>query len=128
VVASVEITCVTVDCADPPRLAAFWAAALEWDIAHADAESAYCAPPTGGPGLEFFHVAEAKSGKNRVHLGIGTDDVDRETARLVALGASVAWEEEFPADWPYRNVVLRDPEGNEFCLGDEHPPEAGRRA
>ena len=40
-------------------------------------------------------------------------------ARLQALGASIAWEEEFPPDIAarYRNVVLRDVEGNEFCLG-----------
>ena len=42
-----------------------------------------------------------------------------EIARLIELGASVAWEEEFAVGWPYRNVVLRDPEGNEFCLGNE---------
>ena len=42
-----------------------------------------------------------------------------EVERLVALGATVAWEEDFPAGWPYRNLVLRDPEENEFCLGDE---------
>jgi hypothetical protein len=37
----------------------------------------------------------------------------------LALGASIAWEEDFPPEvaGTYRNVVLRDPEGNEFCLG-----------
>jgi hypothetical protein len=37
----------------------------------------------------------------------------------VALGASIAWEEDFPPEWPYRNVVLRDVEGSELCLGNE---------
>ena len=39
-------------------------------------------------------------------------------------GASIAWEEDFaPAiARQYRNVVLRDPEGNEFCLGGGTPP------
>ena len=34
------------------------------------------------------------------------------------------WEEQFPPELAehYRNVVLRDPEGNEFCLGAGQPP------
>jgi hypothetical protein len=66
-------------------------------------------------------VPEAKAVKNRVHLGCTAGpigDLDAEVARLVGLGATVAWEETFPPEVAarYRNVVLRDPEGNEFCL------------
>jgi hypothetical protein len=37
---------------------------------------------------------------------------------LQRLGATLAWEEEFPPEVAkrYRNVVMRDVEGNEFCL------------
>ena len=45
--------------------------------------------------------------------------------RLPALGASIAWEEDFPSEIAavYRNVILRDVEGNEFCLsGGSLPP------
>ena len=62
---------------------------------------------------------EPKTVKNRLHLGTRTDDLDAEVQRLVKIGAALAWEEEFPPEWPYRNVVLRDPEKNEFCLGNE---------
>ena len=60
--------------------------------------------------------------KNRVHLGCSVPaiaDLDPEIARLVALGATIGWEEDFPpaVAASYRNVVLRDVEGNEFCLG-----------
>jgi len=115
----VELTCVTVDCSDPERLVRFWSEALGWKIQHSGAEGAYCNPPRGGPGLEFIHVAESKTAKNRLHLGTRDDALDEEIARLIGLGASVAWEEQFAVGWPYRNVVLRDPEGNEFCLGNE---------
>jgi hypothetical protein len=50
--------------------------------------------------------------------------------RLVALGASVAWEEAFPPEVAatYRNVVPRDVEGNEFCLsGGSYPLPAPAR-
>ena len=81
----------TIDCADPAKLAAFWAEALgyeeaeppdgyeswkawlkdtgvpkkEWDDAR------YLSDPAGqGPTLSFLKVPEAKSTKNRVHLDL----------------------------------------------------------
>jgi hypothetical protein len=118
-----DIQCVTVDCADPARVAEFWNAAMGWGgVATApDGSGALCGPRSGGMYLEFVRVPEAKAVKNRVHLGCHAgplDALDREITRLVALGATVAWEEEFdPAIAAvYRNVVLRDVEGNEFCL------------
>jgi hypothetical protein len=120
----VDITCVTVDCADPARVAAFWNEALRWGgvAVAADGSGAICGPRDGGSYLEFVRVPEGKVVKNRLHLGCGAgtlDELDGEIERLVALGATVAWEEEFPPQVAarYRNVVLRDPEGNEFCLG-----------
>jgi predicted enzyme related to lactoylglutathione lyase len=118
-----EITCITVDCADPGAIASFWDDALGWGgVAIAeDGSGAICGPKAGGLYLEFVRVAEAKVTKNRVHLGCSAgalDALDAEIRRLCRLGATVAWEEEFsPAIAShYRNVVLRDPEGNEFCL------------
>jgi hypothetical protein len=120
----VELTCVTVDCADPVALAAFWNEALRWDgVAVADdGAGAVCGPPGGGTYLEFIRVPEDKVVKNRLHLGCSAgslDELEEELARLLALGATVAWEESFPPEVAerYRNVVLRDPGGNEFCLG-----------
>jgi len=118
-----EIICTTIDCADPQKVAAFWNAALGWGGVAVDASGAgaLCGPPHGGTYLEFVRVPDGKVVKNRVHLGCSAGtlaDLDTELARLQALGATIAWEEEFPPDIAaqYRNVVLRDVEGNEFCL------------
>jgi predicted enzyme related to lactoylglutathione lyase len=118
-----EIICTTIDCADPEKVATFWNAALGWGGVAVDpsGSGALCGPPEGGAYLEFVRVPEGKTAKNRVHLGCSAGtlaDVEVEIARLQALGASIAWEEEFPPDVAarYRNVVLRDVEGNEFCL------------
>jgi glyoxalase superfamily protein len=118
-----EIICTTIDCADPEKVATFWNAALGWGGLAVDpsGSGALCGPPEGGAYLEFVRVPEGKTAKNRVHLGCSAGtlhDLDVEIARLQALGASIAWEEEFPPDVAarYRNVVLRDVEGNEFCL------------
>jgi predicted enzyme related to lactoylglutathione lyase len=119
----VKIMCVTVDCADPGRVAEFWNEALGWGgVAVApDGTGAICGPAQGGTYLEFMRVPEGKVVKNRLHLGCTAGslaDLDREIERLTAAGATIAWEEEFPppVDARYRNVILRDPEGNEFCL------------
>jgi predicted enzyme related to lactoylglutathione lyase len=119
----VDIICVTLDSADPARVAEFWNAALGWGgvAAAPDGSGAICGPPDGGTYLECIGVPEPKTVKNRMHLGLTAgplDALDAEIARLEALGATVAWEEEFPPAVAerYRNVVLRDPEGNEFCL------------
>lgn len=124
-----QLVCVTIDCADPRSLASFWAAALGCEHVHvaADNSGATVRPRGTGVYLELIRVPEAKAGKNRVHMGFTAgplEDLDREIQRLEALGATLAWEESFPPEVAarYRNVVLRDPEGNELCLsgGDWH--------
>ena len=119
-----RITCLTVDCADPAAVAHFWNEALGWGgvAVSEDGQGAICGPPSGGIYLEFVRVPERKTVKNRLHLGCSVEalyELDAEIERLKALGATIAWEEEFPPEVAsrYRNVVLRDIEGNEFCLG-----------
>jgi hypothetical protein len=118
-----DITCVTIDCRDPVAVATFWNEALGRGgvTAGADGTSAVCCPPGGGLYLEFVRAPEDKIVKNRVHHGCtagALNDLDRQIERLCALGAAIAWDEEFSpkAAAKYCNVVLRDPEGNEFCL------------
>ena len=118
-----HVSGVTIDAADPRGLAAWWADVLGW---HVDGHRCV-APDAAQPRLEFMPVAEPKRVKNRVHLDLGTDDVAATVERLVERGATVAWEEDFGPSSVYRNVVLRDPEGNEFCVGgrtDATPPTA----
>jgi hypothetical protein len=111
---SISMACVTFDCVNVDRVAGFWSEALGWARL-----GDRVVRPDNGVFLEFIRVPEPKTVKNRLHLGLSAVELDAEVARLVALGATVAWEEEFPEGWPFRNVVLRDVEGNEFCLGDE---------
>jgi len=106
------IKTVSWDCGDALRLASFWAAALGSDVdEESTPERAFVeASGWGGPNMWFVSVPEAKTAKNRLHFDLrpfGTlaDEVDR----LTELGASVA------ARSP-EHVVMRDPEGNEFCV------------
>lgn len=97
---------VTVDCADPARVAAFWATALgyveappspvpaghpDWDewlaLAGDDGlDGAFLVDPDGArPALVFLQVPEPKAGKNRLHLDL-----------RVSGGRAVAWEQRWP--------------------------------
>ena len=112
---------ITVDCADPERLAGFWSELLGWKRTGGVAQYVSISAADGGvqgPKMIFQAVPEAKQGKNRLHLDIDLDpgqDLDGEVARATSLGASVVVDEpveEFGLRWQ----VLADPEGNEFCI------------
>lgn len=135
---------IAIDCADPHRLARFWADAMGYDVedhhdvveqmleaGYAQAEedateidgrlawrtAAACSHPDGSlPRLLFQQVPEPKTTKNRVHLDlhVGPDRRDAEVERLKALGASYLWEGQ---QGPHSWITLADPEGNEFCVG-----------
>jgi hypothetical protein len=104
---------VIVDAADPGALGRWWAAALEWVVVNDDPEEFEIRPaPERVPGLLFVRVPEPKSVKNRLHLDFRPDDRDAAVDRLVGLGATRADISQGEQSW----VVLRDPEGNEFCV------------
>jgi hypothetical protein len=80
------------------------------------ADAVAASDPMGrGPRLFFQRVPEPKSAKNRVHLDvpIAADELDEQVQRLVASGASLTGYNTYPG---HRAAVMRDPEGNEFCL------------
>jgi catechol 2,3-dioxygenase-like lactoylglutathione lyase family enzyme len=137
---------VTFDCGDPAALAEFWATVLgyvpqppppgfpTWDAAldawgvpadQRNERSALVDPDAAGPRIFFQRVPEGKSAKNRVHLdvraapGLEGDErmaaLEAAAARLVPMGA--AQVERFdPGPMDSGFIVMRDPEGNEFCL------------
>jgi len=88
-------------------------------------------PAGARPPIWFQQVPEAKAGKNRLHLDVyptGRDNaltmerrieiVEAKVAELIGLGGSAERRSQHddPKD-PVYFVVMRDPEGNEFCVG-----------
>jgi Glyoxalase-like domain len=137
---------VTFDCADPDRLATFWATALgyqkqdppegyatwpaflaaqgipedQWNSANAIVD-----PEGRGPRIYFQRVPEPKVVKNRVHLDVnvggGRDVVVEErrvrvNAEVDRLRAAGATQLRPVEERGEYWVVMADPEGNEFCL------------
>ena len=77
------------DCIDPERLAAFWAAALDYvNVGSVGAYVALYPRSGGGPKLLLQRVEDPKSGKNRMHVDIDAEDIRAEGVRLERLGAT----------------------------------------
>jgi predicted enzyme related to lactoylglutathione lyase len=104
---------VIVDSSAPEALGRWWASALGWVIVNDDPDEFEIRPAEDRlPGLLFADVPEPKTLKNRLHLDFRPDDQDAAVRRLLELGATRADVGQGEQTW----VVLRDPEGNEFCV------------
>ncbi|WP_338674769.1 VOC family protein [Streptomyces sp. SCSIO 30461] len=103
---------ITIDCADPRALSAWWAKALDTKIAQ-DFDGEFVIVAATPLALGFQRVTEPRQAKNRIHVDFHTEDRHAEVDRLVAMGASAGEEHSIgPLTW----TVLQDPEGNEFCV------------
>jgi len=103
------------DCRDPGALAHFWSRALGYR--QSDFEEPYLAlmpPRPEFPELLLQRVAEPKEGKNRMHLDLLVDHLEKERDRLLSLGAAQLSGQmhEDGFNW----YIMADPEGNEFCV------------
>jgi hypothetical protein len=103
---------VVFDAAEPVRLADFWGLALGY---------VQESPPPGFATWEDFarsiNLPEEKWGDVRVATGLKGEEraqrIETHVARLLEAGASIAWPTNNQLG---QTVVLRDPEGNEFCV------------
>ena len=131
---------VVIDCSDPDALVPFWSAALGYraiDVPGLDQyrvlvpdEAAGGGRQPGAPVVALQRVPEPRTGKNRVHLDVHPDDVERLATRLEDLGGRrlggpvTSWLDVLGTWW----LVMTDPEGNELCLvadAEHQPPPAG---
>ncbi|MEV4532373.1 VOC family protein [Asanoa sp. NPDC049518] len=106
----------TLDVRNPSRMAAFWSAALGYEI---DEDGQHLRPPRDAPPgsltVWLQPSAGVKEKKNRTHpdLYAPSGDVAAEVDRLLTLGA-IRTDIGQTGDEGF--TVLADPEGNEFCL------------
>lgn len=129
-----RFTELVIDAHDMRKLAEFWCAVLDYKILYDEPEileigpkdfdaapgpalveqwksRARAKPPT--PTIVFEPVPEGKAVKNRVHIDVSPlGDHQEEVERILALGATKADIGQGDVKW----VVMRDPEGNEFCV------------
>jgi predicted enzyme related to lactoylglutathione lyase len=109
---------VIIDASDTEAEAAFWATVLGVEVADRFGDGYVILAPShdGAPRLTFQPVPEAKIVKNRLHLDLRVPDIETTTVELEKLGASRL--SDILEEEGYRWRVMRDPEGNEFCIAD----------
>jgi hypothetical protein len=105
------IVALAVDCADPPRLAGWWCRLLGGKVEIDTDGDATLHTPQGWR-LDFLAVQDPKAVKNRLHLDLRGSEFATAVEQAIALGATRA-DDVYDGD---RWQVLRDPEGNEFCV------------
>ena len=120
-VGDLHLATVVINTSDMRRAVDFWCAALGYRPREAAWDPEFMMlQPSDGRGLpvslqlsDHDHLQPV-----RVHLDLYTSEQDRQVCRLVDLGASEV------TGWPYPPhadfIVLRDHDGNEFCIID-HP-------
>jgi hypothetical protein len=115
---TIRLQAICVDAEDPAAQARWWADALGWRVTYESDDEQVLEPPAGSPedgvvpDILFLRVPEKKTVKNRLHLDLRPTDQAAEVARFEALGATRADIGQGEQTW----AVLRDPEGNEFCI------------
>ena len=111
-----KIHAITIDTSNPQTLAAWWSEALGIAIGNDYGLIVQLAASADVPPFQFQKIENAPTERNRVHFDLKTNDLDGETERLGALGASVVQKFELPQ---IRYTTLTDPDGNKFDLVQE---------
>jgi predicted enzyme related to lactoylglutathione lyase len=122
---------VTFSCAEPVALGKFWAAALGWpdepidesfiqqlldagmDERETTAFYVTRETPTSRPRFLFQRREKSRPASYPIHLDFRADDREAEIERLKGLGATV---EQTKTDERATWTVMRDPDGNPFCV------------
>lgn len=106
---------VNIDCAEPRRLAEFYAAVFGYEIQYA--EDAYAGIGDGTMTIYFQQNSERKPASwpgpdKQFHLDVRVPDLDKAVQDYLELGATKPDFQPGGESW----VVLADPEGHLFCV------------
>jgi predicted enzyme related to lactoylglutathione lyase len=108
---------ITFSCDDPARLAEFWGRLLDYETAAAG-DSWLATDPRGeGTRLLFNRMAKSPTIELPIHVDVIVPDRESELARVLELGGHLVETKthrmgDFETTW----TVMRDPEGNGFCV------------
>jgi Glyoxalase-like domain len=113
---------ISLDCAEPQPLAAFWADLLGAEIAFTSDD--FVAVKSDRGWISTVRVADYEpptwpeaDRPKQIHLDLAVDDLDAAQAEAVRLGARPASAQPAPERWR----VLFDPAGHPFCLTTQIP-------
>lgn len=128
----VSIGNITFACEDPGELAGFWAETLNYEketlppefvealkeAGHDPTDGCAISDPTGaGPRLFFKCMEKSQTESIPIHLDLNVADREATVAELSALGATKVETKTLEAG-QHQEIwtVMKDPEGNGFCV------------
>jgi predicted enzyme related to lactoylglutathione lyase len=108
---------------DPARLAGFWGKLLDYETAEAGGSWLATDPRGEGTRLLFNRMPKSPTIELPIHVDVTVPDREAELARVLELGGHLVETRthrmgDFETTW----TVMRDPEGNGFCI--ESLPDA----
>jgi predicted enzyme related to lactoylglutathione lyase len=109
----IRIGSTVVNCADLEVMTAFWGEALGLVASAREPDDDFRVLRGEHVNLSLQRARSPVTARDQMHLDLYSDDADAQVERLVGLGATRLREHREPDD---TYVVLRDPEGNEFCV------------
>ncbi len=102
-----------INCADIEIMTTFWSRALDLTPSSLSSTDEFRVLRGINVNVSLQKARTTVTARDQMHLDLYTDDKPAEVARLVALGATWVRRSADPDD---DFDVLRDPEGNEFCV------------
>ncbi len=114
---------ITFSCNDPARVAEFWGQLLDYETAAACDSWLATDPRGGGTRLLFNRMPKSPTIELPIHVDVNVPDREAELARVLELGGHLVMTKSHSAgelEWEW--TVMRDPEGNGFCI--QSPPKA----
>jgi catechol 2,3-dioxygenase-like lactoylglutathione lyase family enzyme len=110
---AIRIGSTVVNCADLDTMTDFWTRALGLAPSSREPDDDFRVLRGERVNLSLQLARTPVTARDQMHLDLYSDDPDEQVARLLSLGATKVRENHDPDD---TYVVLRDPEGNEFCV------------
>lgn len=114
---------ITFACEDSRALAGFWANVLGYETEPRDVDC--FARGDAGPELFFKHMPKSPTIELPIHLDVNVPDREAEVQRLLGIGARLVETKTHEiGDLKETWTVMRDPEGNGFCV--QAPPDTAQ--
>lgn len=116
---------ITFACEEPQRVAEFWTELLDGYSAEQTGEAYF--GRGDGPDLFFNKRQKSPTIELPIHLDVNVPDFEEERERLLGLGAKLVETKSHKiGDLSETWTVMRDPEGNGFCI--QSPPKTEVRS
>ena len=119
-----KIGSIVIDCSEFDKMLAFWQEALHY-VPREPAKDGWVVlrdPEGRNPNVSLNQDPKKRSGRNRLHLDLYTDNREDEVKRLLKIGATRHPQTYEPDD---DFLVLEDPDGNLFCVVKKDTKGAG---